>query len=135
MKRILICTLCIFLLLPCALTVQAEEAVAHVIDEYEVLPWADVMELEPMLAAISERMGCRLLVATYESEWESDRYIGEEYMEDMGLSLEDDVVLLIITKNLDSYGDDYYYDLYLYGSGENRITQDEADTILYPCGL
>ena len=130
MKRVLIFTLCLLLLLPCVISVQAEETIPHVTDEYEVLPWADVMELEPMLAEISERMGCRLLVATYESEWESDRYIGEEYLEDMGLSLEDDVVLLIITKNLDSYGDDYYYDLYLYGSAEKRITQDEADVIL-----
>ena len=130
MKRILICTLCIFLLLPCALTVQAEEAVAHVIDEYEVLPWADVMKLEPMLAEASARMGCKVLVATYGSYGQSDRYLGEEYLREWGLSFSDDVILLIITENMAASGDDYYYDLYLYGSGEKRITQDEADTIL-----
>ncbi len=131
MKRVWIFVLCILLTLPCVLSVQAATVGGeYVTDAYGLLSADEAVGANAFYAFTSERIGCPIYACTYESTDERDRYIGDEFLDDRGLSSGDDVLLLIITKNLDTFGDDYYYDLYLYGAAEKKITLDEVDVIL-----
>ena len=56
----------------------------------------------------------------------SYRYTGEMFLMDNGLSDRENIVLLVVSKQ----GDTYYYDMYTYGDAYDEISQKEVDYIL-----
>lgn len=132
-KYITLLTVCCLLLtLFCGLTVSASAELPALYDRGDLLTDAEESALLAQLCEVSERVGMPISVATYLSQGESDTYYGEHFLKDFGCSLDDDHVILIITRKAGVYyeGRTYFYDLYLYGDAERRITQEEVDEIL-----
>ncbi len=128
MKRIGIWMLALLLLLSFPLSVAAEgESQARVVDRGALL--TDVEEAQLLLRAnsVAAAVGCAVdLVVFVDFTLDDDWYIGEDYLEDHGLSQSEDRILLIVGRD----DDEYFYDLYLYGEAETLITKSEVDVIL-----
>ena len=124
------------LLLAAVLTLSAcagAPDVPEVLDSDDLLTPGERSVLESEVRAAADAAGCAFSVVFYRSAGGSDSYLGEDYLEDYGLSDSADLVLLVVTledSGRDLPGDGYYYDLYLYGSASRRILQGEANAIL-----
>ncbi len=132
MRRIGLLVILIALLSAFALPTFAGGASYHVCDRGGLLSDAEEVRLSEFAKVAYEQTGCGFYVDTHRlSRYDDDYYIGTEFLQRQRLSRRDDVILLIIT-----YQDGtYYYDLYLYGNGEQMITQEEANVILDTPGV
>ena len=80
----------------------------------------------------AEQSQCAFYVATYRTPSNvisvnyEFMYTGEDFLAEQGLSMQDDIVLLVIT--LDDGA--YYYDMYYYGDAPSRIPSKEVNYIL-----
>ena len=119
------------------LSVQAAGAVeGRVIDRMGYFKAEERKELDALLADMATRTGCSVYITTHKQargwgEEESDPYWGEDFLEDLGRDLREDVILLVITYT----PDEWYYDLYLYGAADKRINSTEVDYILDDDGV
>ena len=73
-------------------------------------------------------------VVTYPMDNSYDRYTGDDLLSEIGASISDDIIALVITKNLIvgsyTWSDPWYYDLYTYGDALTAISEKEVDRIL-----
>ena len=69
---------------------------------------------------------CAFYLATHRTFHGDSMYTGEEFLQDVNLSQNKNLILLVITLEDGTY----YYDLYCFGKAWNKIPQKEADRIL-----
>ena len=106
----------------------------QVFDRADIISQNDKEKIEDAIRACMKESDFDFYVVTHSckinenSSYNPDIYTGEDFMYENGLSLLDDVIILIITYD---YEDDiYYYDMYTYGDAYHAVSQTEADRIL-----
>lgn len=125
---ILCALLAVGLLLPVSGAAQPPEQT--VFDRADLLTAQEEANLNSLAQQKCAQANCAFYVATHRvpvgvSSY-SSKYIGEDFLEDHGLSENGEIVLLIITLDRGVY----YYDLYLYGDAWDRVNSKERDYIL-----
>lgn len=125
MKRIFTVFLCM-ILLTIGTVLPLDAAAPDVADLGELFTAEELSALQTAVRQATDATDCAFSVVTYRSNGKYDSYFGEQYLQDYGLSGSDDIVLLVVTLESGVY----YYDLYLYGKGSSRITEDEVNAIL-----
>ncbi len=132
MKKIIALSLCIvtFLLAIC-FNVGAENE-ARVFDLDLLLDGNEINRINKAALEAEAEIGAKIFIVTHEADGRSDKYIGENFLEDHSYGFNDDIILLVITRNLNygGFDDEYYYNLYLYGKADSRIGSIDVDTIL-----
>jgi len=106
-----------------------------VFDRANLLTDQEEANLNALARAKCEESHCAFYVATHRvptgvSSY-SGKYIGEDFLEDHGLSEDGEIILLVITLDRGVY----YYDLYLYGDAWDRVNSKERDYILDDDGV
>lgn len=115
--------LAVLLMLP---TAAAEKEEQVIFDKGDFLYWNTEQELSALARQKAEEAGCAFYIVTYRMSHSEDEYWGEDFLRDQGISEDEDMVLLIISRDYSAY----YYDLYLYGDAWDRIPRKERDYIL-----
>lgn len=134
MKKYLCFWLALLFLITLTVPVGAEADLSSlpVDDRYKLFSESEFEELCAIAKEESERSGCALYVATFRVprglNSVNAQYTGEMFLDDYGLSEHDDVVVLIVTEDLNR--SEYFYDLYTYGKATKRISNKEANYIL-----
>ena len=117
----------ILVLVACfVLPVAAGAGIPAVTDRAALLSESEETALVSAVKAASGSLGCPVALVTYSNPDPDRNYIGEDFLRDNGLTLEDDLLLLIVKQENSTY----YYDLYHYGVAETLITKGEVDVIL-----
>lgn len=130
-QHLFLLCVCLFLMLTAVLPAGAETAVPYLTDQADLLTVTQEKELSEQAEQLSGRLGIRVAMYVYSSPYESDNFIGEDFLQLHGMSVSDDLILLIVKQETPQYANEsYYYDLYLYGLGETKITQEEVDPLL-----
>lgn len=126
-KRVLISVLLLLLAVLLAIPAAADSSEEPVIfDQGEFLYQSTEAELSALAREKANETGCHFYVVTHDMRGGVGEYWGEDFLADQGLSKNDDIVLLIITRDYS----EYYYDLYLYGDARDLIDRHEIDYIL-----
>ncbi len=126
MKKRIFCALilCVLLLLLLPLSVAAESG--YVYDRGNLLTEAEEQTLEALASQASKDTECPFYLVTHNMSPFGYEYWGEDFLDDQGLSQREDTVVLIITKD----GSQYFYDLYLYGNADKKISETEVNVLL-----
>ncbi len=119
---LLVCVLLMFTVLPLSVAAEGD----HIYDKGGLLTEAEETALESLAAKASAEAECPFHIVTHQMSQLSGEYWGEEFLEDRGFSTRDDRVVLVITKDRAQY----FYDLYLYGKADKKISEREVDTLL-----
>jgi len=109
-----------------SVAVSAEEI--RVYDMDDMLTSAEEENITKAALDAEAEYGCRFYTVTHSADGRFEKYIGEDFIEDKGLSYNDDILLLIIT--YDTVERVYYYNMYYYGMPSRRISDGEVDSIL-----
>lgn len=116
--------LAVLLALPCLLLLPVSAATDAVTDSTGTLTVAQVTELCDLAQTEGARGGIGLYAVVTESEY----YDQFDFMDDYGLSEEDDFVLLIVFH--DTFERAWYYDIYTFGSADRALSNREIGLIL-----
>ncbi len=81
----------------------------------------EIAKINSLCLSKTEKSGAGYFVATTDGY-----YNGEHFLYDFGYSSNDDIILLVITKE----GSTVYYDMYTYGNAWDKISDNEVDAIL-----
>ena len=98
---------------------------ANVIDKDDVLIDSQEQEINAALAQAREQAGVPICVYVFVSE-RGERYWGDDFLADYGLSSQTDLVLLVV--EVTRYEINYY--MYTYGDAYYQINQKELNYIL-----
>lgn len=126
-KWLAIWMLCILLCGVLTLGVGAEESedtLAKVTDVNGLLSEIDIARVNEALAMASEEMG--IPICAYVFEYAGRKVEGEDYLAAKGLSIDDDLVLMIVTVRWDEIN----YNLYTFGDAAFKINEKEVNYIL-----
>ena len=130
-RCVLCMLLCVVLTLAAILPASASQLPEQrIFDEADFLNSGEEVKLGTLAVEKASECGCPIYVATYRvpsggSSYQY-RYEGEDFLDDHGLSMQEDLILLVVTLDRGTY----YYDLYLYGDAWDRINSKEVDYIL-----
>ena len=119
----------LLLILTLALPVGATAASAPekvVYDRADILSEEQEAEITTYIQQAWQEADCAFYLATHLLFDKVKPYTGEDFLEDMGLPYNPDLVLLVITMEDATY----FYDIYRFGDAETKIPQKECDIIL-----
>jgi len=126
-KILIIASLCllltVLLVLPCAAEAEEKQVI---FDNGNLLYQSTEDELSALAREKANETGCCFYVVTHDMRGGVGEYWGEDFLAEHRLTENDDIVLLIITRD---YSENYY-DLYLYGDARDLIDRHEIDYIL-----
>ncbi|MBE6633285.1 MAG: hypothetical protein E7620_02960 [Ruminococcaceae bacterium] len=122
---------CLLLSFSAVLPVCADGEIPYLTDAADLLTVAQEKELTEQAESLSLRLGFPVAMYVYSSLYESDNFIGEDFLRLHEMSATEDLILLVVKQEKTQYANTaYYYDLYLYGMGEKRIALEEVDPLL-----
>lgn len=131
-KRIFVVLTVLCLLVPAVIPAQAAKPVKLVDDYADLLSFEEEVRVENAIREASAEASCDFYVATYEiplgivRDDSGYRYTGEDFLREYGLSSNEDIVILIVSKQ----GTNFYYDMYTFGDAYDRISNKEVNYIL-----
>ena len=134
MIRKICSTLVILLTIISAFLINSSASCVRVYDE-DGFASEDIDYIESVLLAAEEECGVPIRVYMYDAVGD-DLYSHSYMLSHFGMDTDDDVVLLVITKeSTSSYLSPYFYELITYGDGYRYISDSAADRILDDDGV
>ena len=132
MKKIIALLLCVITLSVTFSFFADAEDETRAFDLDSLLKENEIKRINEAALEAEAECGAKIFIVVHEADGRGDKYIGEDFLDDHGYDYDDDIILLIITRNLNygAYDDEYYYNLYLYGKADSRIGPIDVDTIL-----
>ena len=156
---IILCTIYVFVMVAIIFSVSkrgyTDKSVdLFVYDDFEVFSEEQEMQLNNNCKAIQQKYGVNVYISTCErfciySSWSSnsdtyyyysynmDNYYadknGDNFRYDHNFDYDDNLVVIIINCHgkSETERDDYHFDIYTFGTAKNKITDSEADKIIW----
>ncbi len=122
MRKIVV-ALCTFIALAAMLAVIPCASGSYVDDQYDLLSSSEKARIEQAFAEAERKCGVRFAVIITEGEYS---YTEDDIYRHFGMSYEDDAAYLLVEK----FGGIWYYELFLYGKADARLSFGASDDIL-----
>ena len=129
MKKRVVCLLLLLMVVLLLSACVADRGRTQYLYDYNGLFEAQYDDINDACAQATKRYHVTFLVATCLREGTRATLNGEQLLRQLGLSDEDDYVVIIV--NARGYGDDYHFDIYTYGSAVRRLSDDDIDEAVY----
>ena len=100
MKKIIALSLCIVVLALAICFNAGAEDKARVFDLDSMLDGNEINRINEAAREAEAECGAKIFIVTHEADGRSDKYIGEDFLKDHGYGFNDDIILLVITRNL-----------------------------------
>ncbi|MBQ8529173.1 MAG: TPM domain-containing protein [Clostridia bacterium] len=129
MRKIASVFLILLLFMP-IISTNSSASISRIIDEDGFLG-GDLAELEAKLYEAEAECGIPIRIYLYDEGKVAFGYSENHLLRSFGFDTDDDVILLLITREYNTY----YYELFTYGDGYDLISDAAADRILDDSGV